>query len=352
MRMHGFAIHSSILSEYLEDEEIIKVVLNILVQWSKHLKVKNKIETSKINEPVKSVYDKYENEEMKETSRNLLNLWATLESAYRIPKRGLNQTEDDILKAENEAQPLFAESKKLKLSEYDDGFRSNKVFERPQAPANERDESTKSPPTRAELEKERKEKAEITLKNNKDDKEAIAKVIEHAKKLDQLRQEELNRKMQEEEHERKHKKEENDKRKKNKSNRNDNKSEGNELKDEDKRIHKVIGELVVKSMSKFKDKFEHDSFKKHAKTLTETLAEKEKKNMKNSKSNESKFDLNDDKRVKMKKFIKQYIDKLLNHKEQKLQQKQHHNTNKNNYSNEDKLNNMDDNDKKEDIMSE
>jgi len=79
--------------------------------------------------------------------------------------------------------------------------------------------------------------------------------------------------------------------------------------DRDKRMTKLVGELVVKYMSRFKSELSHDQFKKYAKELTSIIVEKEKKS---SSYQTLKLDkLGDDKKKKMKIFIKEYIDKVL-----------------------------------------
>lgn len=303
----------------------------MLSQWSQHLKVKNKIETSKIDEPVKAVLEKFENSDIKKHATDLLELWDKLESAYRIPKRGLNQTEDDILKAENQTDLMQQrENKRLRLQE-ENLFKSQREFIKPEASSTP---SQSEAPTLLELEKERQREREEKFSNaanQKLEKEAIQKVIENARIVEQQRQEELAKQKAEEEAERKKKKEENEARKAAKKEKEKEKKEKEKERerrkssngkasssdkptsgsssDPYKKLHKQIGEVVVNTMSKNKDKFSHDSFKKHAKELTSTLLEKEKK--------KDGTEMTDDKKVKMKKFIKEYVNKILARKEAK-----------------------------------
>lgn len=96
----------------------------------------------------------------------------------------------------------------------------------------------------------------------------------------------------------------------------------------EKRLLKLIGSVVVKCMSKHKDQMDHDQFKKYAKEvrsslrwrccgcsspfasqLTHVIAEKEKKS---SSYKEGRLDaLSEEKTVKIKKFSKEYIAKVL-----------------------------------------
>lgn len=96
----------------------------------------------------------------------------------------------------------------------------------------------------------------------------------------------------------------------------------------EKRLLKLIGAVVVRCMSKYKDQMDHDLFKKYAKEvrrlavyavdsamltpgvqLTQTIAEKEKKS---SSYKEGRLEtLSEEKTTKIKKFAKEYIAKIL-----------------------------------------
>lgn len=77
----------------------------------------------------------------------------------------------------------------------------------------------------------------------------------------------------------------------------------------EKKLLKLVGAVVVKCMSKYKDHMDHDLFKKHTKDLTQIITDKEKKSQSYV---DGKFDaLSDEKITKIKKFAKEYIVKLL-----------------------------------------
>ncbi|TIB14769.1 hypothetical protein E3P92_01840 [Wallemia ichthyophaga] len=327
MRMHGFAIQASLLSEYPHDEDLSRLVIEILAQWSQHLKAKNKIETSKIDEPVQLIEKSSENDEIKTGAHTLLQLWDTLESAYRIPKRGINQTDDDILLSEHQNEQLFSqlpEAKRVKLHE-DSLFKSQKEFVKPEATQSG---TPFEAPTLLDLQKEKwKElQKQSPQDSQRAEQENIKKVIENARLVEQSKQEEAAKQKAEEEAEKQRKKEESESRKaakKKEDNRKRSKSKEKEKEkdtqqktekdkntpDPHKKLHKQIGELVVHVMSKSKDSFSHDSFKKHAKELTSTLLEKEKK--------KGGVEMSEDMRNKMKKFIKEYVSKILARKQSK-----------------------------------
>ncbi|TIA92377.1 hypothetical protein E3P99_00692 [Wallemia hederae] len=332
MRMHGFAIQASLLSEYPDDEEIDQI-------WSQHLKVKNKIETSKIDEPVTVISGKTENEEMKAAAKSLLQLWDTLESAYRIPKRGLNQTDDDILLSEHQNEHLLAqlpEAKRARLNE-DPLFKSQKEFVKPEA-------TVSGPPTEAptlldiQREKWKELQKQTSQESHRAEQQNIQKIIEQARIAEQIKQDELAKQKAEEEAEKQKKREihearkaakkekerkdkerekERERKEREQRRRNAEKEKERERKEKEKesasdpqrKLHKQIGELVVNFMSKSKDSFSHDSFKKHAKELTTLLLEKEKK--------KGGTEMSEDVRNKMKKFIKEYVNKILARKQSK-----------------------------------
>jgi len=86
----------------------------------------------------------------------------------------------------------------------------------------------------------------------------------------------------------------------------------------EKRLMKLVGSVVVKCMSKHQKQMDTAQFKKHAKELTKIIADKEKKS---SSYKEGKLDsLSEEKIVKIKKFAKDYIAKVL-HKIEKAKKR-------------------------------
>ncbi|EPQ30936.1 uncharacterized protein PFL1_01834 [Pseudozyma flocculosa PF-1] len=81
----------------------------------------------------------------------------------------------------------------------------------------------------------------------------------------------------------------------------------------EKRLRRMIGEIVVKQMSKHKDEFERETFKKYAKELTNVIVSKEMKNPKYwpPPGGGTLEELSGDKRTKVKAFCGEYIAKLL-----------------------------------------
>lgn len=81
----------------------------------------------------------------------------------------------------------------------------------------------------------------------------------------------------------------------------------------EKRLRKLVGEIVVRQMSKHKDELERESFKRHAKELTNVIVGKEMRNPKSwpPAKGAALTELSSDKKAKIKAFAKEYIDKLM-----------------------------------------
>ena len=93
----------------------------------------------------------------------------------------------------------------------------------------------------------------------------------------------------------------------------------------EKRLAKLVGDVVVRSMSKYKDQMDHDTFKRYAREVrpplctskscltflqcTTILVEKEKKG--HTYSTARQLTLSDEKKAKIKSFTKDYAHKLL-----------------------------------------
>ncbi|KAL9931781.1 hypothetical protein V8E36_009331 [Tilletia maclaganii] len=80
----------------------------------------------------------------------------------------------------------------------------------------------------------------------------------------------------------------------------------------EKKLESLVGELVVNTMSKSKDRLDRDVFKKHAKELTKLICDKEKRNPKSWPPVDGKLEaLDKKKREKMKEFANEYVKKLI-----------------------------------------
>ncbi|WBW72838.1 histone lysine H3-K36 methyltransferase Set2 [Schizosaccharomyces osmophilus] len=83
--LHGYNIFGTILNNFKFDPEFIIRCLITMQNWPRL--TRNKIQDSNIEPVVNQVFDHSDNEEVKKAAENLLNEWASLELAYRIPRR-------------------------------------------------------------------------------------------------------------------------------------------------------------------------------------------------------------------------------------------------------------------------
>lgn len=81
----------------------------------------------------------------------------------------------------------------------------------------------------------------------------------------------------------------------------------------EKKLRKLVGEIVVRQMSKHKDELERESFKRHAKELTNVIVDKEMRNPKSWPPAPGTIltELSNEKQSKVKNFAKEYVDKLM-----------------------------------------
>lgn len=83
MRMHGFSLMAMILTSP-QDRSIVLSALRCMEKW--RTQIRNKIEDSGIEEPIKALAAG-DDAELAEIAKRLLEYWSTLELSYRIPRR-------------------------------------------------------------------------------------------------------------------------------------------------------------------------------------------------------------------------------------------------------------------------
>ncbi len=92
VQMHGLVLVAGLLDEWRDNKEIVTLILGCLVQWP--LLVRNKIEDLGLDQQVQS-FCKSEDAETAAIANALDSLWKTLEVGYRIAKRdGVSGTPD------------------------------------------------------------------------------------------------------------------------------------------------------------------------------------------------------------------------------------------------------------------
>ncbi|KAI1330374.1 hypothetical protein F5Y16DRAFT_15897 [Xylariaceae sp. FL0255] len=87
VQMHGYQILKTVLNTFIEDNNVILQILDILYQFPRL--TKNKIVDSKIESAVQRLISS-EHEDVAAESARLLDEWSKLEVAYRIPRKKLD----------------------------------------------------------------------------------------------------------------------------------------------------------------------------------------------------------------------------------------------------------------------
>ncbi|KIY47634.1 hypothetical protein FISHEDRAFT_66005 [Fistulina hepatica ATCC 64428] len=323
MRLRGFSLMTNILEDYKTETDIIVLTLECISTWP--LLYRNKVEDSKVIVPVEALAATSEDEQItglaQKVLRQLIDYWATLPVAYRIPKRQLNGSGPEVPLSD----PLVAEeyehvAKRPKVAEDEAEVTEFRVaFARRGATRVIKPQLTdKEEMERAEEQRQREARQiqqRIKLENA-----SVENVLQRAIEAEQRRKDaEMDAKAEEQKRvarEAEKKAARRLRRKQKEEERRRRKTRTPEQKEalKEKQLLKLVGAVVVKCMSKYSKAMDHDTFKKYAKELTHVIAEKEKKSMSYK---EGKLDsLSEEKVAKIKKFSKEYIAKVL-HKLQK-----------------------------------
>jgi len=83
VRMHGYEILNTVLSTFIDDQNVVLQVLYILHRLPRM--TRNKIQDSKIESTIQRLLDN-DNEDVQSQSSELIKEWSKLEVAYRIPR--------------------------------------------------------------------------------------------------------------------------------------------------------------------------------------------------------------------------------------------------------------------------
>lgn len=255
MRMHGFSLMSIILNDLADDREIVLMVssgyeeivnlqaLESMKKW--RLTIRNKIESSNIEEPVRALRDG-QDEELAALSRDLLQYWSSLELSYRIPR--VNRK---ALDAEDDKNTFtIAEADSIPRRHVHDPLANTTSIKFELAPVREyvpppirRREPPPPPPVRTPSHSARADRSHL---------DAIIAMAAQAQVAAQPATPKPGSSALPESESRKRKK----------------LSHAEEEERKEKRLTKLVGEVVVKSMSKYKSQMEHDTFKRYAKEVS------------------------------------------------------------------------------------
>ncbi|KAF5376048.1 hypothetical protein D9615_007664 [Tricholomella constricta] len=310
MRLRGYSLMTNVLDDHASDPDLIQLALECMSTWP--LMNRNKVEDSRVIVSVKALAEQ-EHLPSKDLAQSLVEHWETLPWYNRIPKRVKKDGEE----SDNEPSPR----EQLYNDNEDDGLRPKKRWKyesvdssrwqasiiprlRPNNFRDMADPPPKPPPPPPSLFRPKREFS----------RESIRAVIEAATEAEAAREAAAAAAAAEEaaallaKAEAKAAAIAKGHRKKSKLPKKVQTEEEKEA-NKEKRLLKLVGAVVVKCMSKHSKAMDHDTFKKHAKELTQIIADKEKKS---SSYREGKLDkLSEEKIVKIKKFAKEYIAKVL-----------------------------------------
>ncbi|CAA7262089.1 unnamed protein product [Cyclocybe aegerita] len=321
MRLRGYSLMTNVLEDWASDNELVTLCLECMQTWP--LQNRNKVQDSKVHVPVEACAA-LEDEKIKSLAQKLLGHWESLPVYNRIPKRTFKREELELetLTIAPVAYIVPADPR-TKLRP-----RSPPPTPRPQKKPRHSEPYPASgsggsrmlllPPDQMRaLEAARRKRAEeerISKQSIKDiiasaaeaaaaEEAAVAAAAAEAKAKAEVAAEKAARR-------------------KERALKKATMTPEEKEKNKEKRLLKLVGEVVVKCMSKHSKTFDRDSFKKHARELTQIITDKEKKS---SGYREGRLEaLSEEKVGKIKKFAKEYIAKILRKMEKSGKGHHHH----------------------------
>lgn len=250
MRMHGFSLMTMILTDLAADRNIVKLALESLLSWK--LTIRNKIEDSNIEEPVKALRDGPD-EELSDMAKRLLEYWDTLDLSYKIPRVSkiasldADDEQNTTTIAEEEAMPrrhiqlddlTNTAGIALDLAPIRRGPAPIPIRYRAPPPQAPRPQPPPQANDRFKLE------AIIAMAQQA---QTVTPTPEPARVQTPVREKEEPRKRQKTSHRA---------------------LSAEEERRKEKRLTVLVGEVVVNSLSKYKSQMEHDTFKRYAKEVS------------------------------------------------------------------------------------
>ncbi|KAJ3784971.1 hypothetical protein GGU11DRAFT_721283 [Lentinula aff. detonsa] len=316
MRLRGFSLMKNILEDYMKDTDILVSAMECMFIWP--LIARNKVEDSQVSVPVKQCLAS-EHENVKAWAEKLVSHWESLELSYRIPR--LPKQEKPVEEGENPQMvvpsrpPTPKQPRNQRSSSTQEDDEKWRVLKRPRTVPRPAPKVDEEPPTIIqgpslhELRAQQNAELEAIIAAAKAEKvEAEAKAQAQAKAEEEKRQKK--EKIKAEGGISSGKKQHRDRNKEKTVRRSE--RTGKDFDKEalkEKRLLKLISPIIVKAMSKHTSTLGHERFKRHAKELTEKIAEREKKS---SAYQQNKLDaFTDEKVAKIKKYAKEYTDKLI-----------------------------------------
>ncbi|KAL7424574.1 histone methyltransferase set2 [Cryptotrichosporon argae] len=290
LRMHGFSLMTMILTGMAAEPDVARLALESMAKWQ--ISYRNKIEDSHVEQPVRALAEGAD-VDLAKLASDLLAYWSTLELSYRIPR--VNKIAS--LDADDDRDTTtIAEANSVSRRRTDDALANNAAIELVLAPVQYR---APAPPLRRPPPPP-PAPAPRTPQVNADRlrldaiiagaQAAAAAVVTASPAAESSTSGSRNDDPPERKRQRTVDGDDDDERK-------------------SKRLTKLIGQEVVRNMSKYKEQMSHDTFKRYARDCTATLVEKEKQ--RSSYAAHRHPQLSDEKKAKIKAFTKEYAHKIL-----------------------------------------
>lgn len=330
-RLRGLTIIHPSLEEYIDDVEVQTLILETIMTWP--FVNRTKVEDSKI-EPLLNKLTESEDTKIQTLSSQILAQWATLETVYRIPrkiKRDLD--EDDSLPTIFEADQAEFESRPSKRARKEEPILNIKPLGVVRAGIHATAVTTSKKESPGSITSNTPTPVVPNLPSKGSLAQIIEQAMEDAKRAQKEQESRLKEQAAEEQRLREakalRKQKAREKSEKLKRLKDKGKSKGDAEKqssisgsdmrpkgqvattsNKEKQLLKLVGAAVVGYLSQWRNQFESsEEFKMHAKEITQKIAEMEKKG-RTYQSNAKLETLSDEKRTKIKSYIKSYVGRL------------------------------------------
>ena len=284
VQMHGIVLMSGLLDEWQDNKEVVMLTLGSLIKWP--LISRNKIEDTGIADQIKDLKASKESD-IAELANALDGIWDSLEISYRIARRGSDTPNKEVSSQpmayrrrghEDEVgytnftalngysnQPRAAVPSAMSVKTATEIWRERTMMDpsagispnTPQTPTSEEDHrlmpvrSLPRGPSLEDIISSANRKAEMQRAQQEAAAKAQATAIAAADRVMQRQAKSLPT----------------DADRPRKRRRREHKSSSSS-KTPERRLYKLVGQLVVREMSKSRKYFEKDSFKRHAKEVS------------------------------------------------------------------------------------
>lgn len=324
VKLHGFVVLAGVLDEWMDDSELVHLVLTCLAQWP--LLARDKVVDSGVEEQVRLMAEQKAGPHQA-LAQSLLHRWAELPSTFRIARRGsdvASQEEIDFMALRRAAASAMESTPDTEPTQSDELRRSLLAYREKDSalpapapeprsrPGNDKTQPAKPRPSLSVEDIIRQANADMEAQQRAREEAEAAQRAEEARAEEARQAREAQRAARRAS-------------KKHASHADDTRADKRvktapvDMGALERHLAKLVSALVVKQLSKVRDELDRDRFKKYARDLTNVLCDKEMRNPKAwpprlSNGEVGLEELSDEKRKKMKMFAHEYIKKLVRHR--------------------------------------